>query len=110
MASSMLSIKCSCRREERFPVHFIDLIEKATNRGVPLYNHGQPAACASVYEITARALLTLETDLPEAAAQPLRNALAKMQYSENYSEKAWTLRNGLDDAHAALTREMMTSL
>ena len=88
----------------------IDLIEKAIQRGVPLYNHGQPAACAAVYEITIQALLDLHADLPQEAQMSLRKALFNMYHSTDNADRAWILRDGLDGAHAALMRSTMTRM
>ena len=86
-----------------------DLIETAINRGAPLYNRGQAAACASIYEVTAKALLHFDQELPEAAQRPLRRALRRMRHSHDNRERAWIMREGLDDAYAALSSRRMTT-
>jgi len=87
-----------------------DLIRTAINRGAPLYNQGQAAACASIYEVTAQALLDFDAELPDSAQRPLRRALKQMRHSHDYSERAWIMREGLDEAYAALSsRRMMTT-
>lgn len=88
----------------------MNLIEYAIDRGVPLYNHGQTSACAAIYEVTAQALLMLDADLPSSAEMPLRRALRNAKNNHSSSEKAWTLRYGLDDAYNALRKEMTAGL
>lgn len=83
-----------------------ELIRLAIRKGAPLYNSGQPAACAAVYQVTANALLA-RADVPEAAKTPLRRALRTMTTESHAGQQAWTLRYGLDDALAALDRSTM---
>ena len=50
-----------------------ELIEYAIDLGAPLYNKGQKAACAAIYEVATKALLQRD-DLPPAATRALRKA------------------------------------
>ena len=85
------------------------IIQTAIERGVPLYNNGQPGACAAVYEVAARAILQLDTGLPSAASRPLRRALQRMERTHDQDDRAWILREGLDQSLAAFSsRRMMT--
>ncbi len=86
-----------------------DLIRTAINRGAPLYNQGQADACASIYEVTAQALLAFDAELPPAAQRPLRRALQRMRHSHDASDRAWIMREGLDEAYAALSSRRMTT-
>jgi NADH dehydrogenase [ubiquinone] 1 alpha subcomplex assembly factor 1 len=80
-----------------------DLIEQAIARGVPLFNDDQPAACAAIYEITARSIVTLaDDDLPDAARAALRNGLAAAEATRDPSARAWALRHALDAAWSLL--------
>lgn len=80
------------------------LIELAIERGAPLFNEGQPAACAAIYEITSRALLDLgRASLNADARAALTDALAKAQGAASPADKAWALRTGLDGAFASLS-------
>lgn len=86
----------------------MDLIDRAINRGAPLYNHGDVQACASIYETTADALLTLSGDtLPKAAQRALRNGLRRADRMHSASDRAWALRYALDDAYEALSHRRM---
>lgn len=74
------------------------VIALAIDRGVPLFNAGNPGACAAVYEVAAAGLLANPT-LPEPARAPL---LAALGAEGTPAERAWSLRRGLDAALAAL--------
>jgi uncharacterized surface protein with fasciclin (FAS1) repeats len=73
----------------------VRLIALAIERGVPLFNDGQPAACAAIYEVTAESLIAF-AQLPAAANQILRTALAESAKNPDPTERAWTLRRALD--------------
>jgi len=88
----------SARMQGNSPARIIAL---AISRGVPLFNDGQSAACASVYEVAAESLVTLGA-LPPAAEKALRTALDESARTAEASERAWTLRRGLDRALGAL--------
>ena len=71
------------------------LIELAIDRGVPLFNDGNPAACAAVYEIACESLRVLP-DVSEASRKDLERALREMRAETTPRQKAWILRNALD--------------
>lgn len=81
----------------------------AINRGVPLYNRGHAAACASIYEVTARALLTFDAELPMSVQRSLRRALRRMEHTHDQQERAWIMREGLDEAAAISPPRTMTT-
>jgi uncharacterized surface protein with fasciclin (FAS1) repeats len=76
------------------------LIKTAIQRGVPLFNQGQQAACAAIYEITVRGLLQLNT-VPAKDREDLATALRKSA-TQSPTDAAWTLRRALDSAHESL--------
>jgi len=84
------------------------LIEMAIKKGAPLYNHGQPAACAAVYEMTANALIGMDT-LPAGEENILRRALRAMDRTHDASDQAWVMRDALDDVYMSL-RDMDVSM
>ncbi len=75
------------------------LIGLAIERGVPLFNSGNAAACAAVYEVTCEALRSMPS-VPENSRADLSGALAKMRTAKSDRDKAWILRNALDRAAA----------
>jgi monofunctional biosynthetic peptidoglycan transglycosylase len=77
----------------------VELITRAIDRGVPLFNGGRPDACAAVYELTAASIVRLAgDDLPSGAIDSLRDALDRAARTEDHTDRAWILRRGLDDA------------
>lgn len=86
-----------------------DLIALAVERGVPLYNDGQPGATVAVYEVAARAVLTLGEAVPATARTALERGLRDAERERDLDERAWVLRRALDAAARALDgRRMMT--
>ena len=77
------------------------LIELAIDRGVPLFNDGNPAACAAVYEITCESLRLLP-EVSEDARKDLERALREMRVETMPRQKAWILRNALDRVFSRL--------
>lgn len=84
-----------------------DIIRLAIERGVPLFNHGQQAACAAIYEVAATAVLALPS-VPREAKRPLTAALREINSTNSSSRQAWILRDALDSS-LALLEEMMVN-
>lgn len=84
----------------------LELVELAIQRGVPLFNNGQPESTVAIYEIATRALLALGNNVPDDARRALRSALGDT--SGSVSDRAFTLRSGLDEARRSLTGRMET--
>jgi uncharacterized surface protein with fasciclin (FAS1) repeats len=81
----------------------IELLDAAIDRGVPLFNDGQPAATVAIYEVAATGLLSF-ADVPSDARRTLRNALRSS--GSDARERAWTLRRALDETRTQLTGRM----
>jgi uncharacterized surface protein with fasciclin (FAS1) repeats len=82
------------------------VIELAIKRGVPLFNEGQPSACAAIYEVAIESLLKSHTKaLGNQDRSILRDALREMRSDkENPRQQAWTLRRALDTVYESLTK------
>ena len=93
---------------ESAALNAVDIIRLAIDRGVPLYNHGQKAACAAIYEVAASSLVSMAS-VPAEAKRPLISALREIKNTHNSGKQAWILRDGLDSALAQLEGRMMTS-
>jgi transforming growth factor-beta-induced protein len=78
------------------------LIKMAIERGAPLYNHGNAMACASIYEMAGQALISMSDQLPAESTAPIRMAMQQLRDDHSWSDKAWTLRRGLDKTYMAL--------
>jgi len=84
----------------------VRLTELAISHGVQLFNDGQPAACAAIYEVTIEAMLALGADdLGDSVIDLLQDGLTKAKTEENSSTRAWTYRRVLDDAYRHLARQ-----
>ncbi|WP_309022906.1 CIA30 family protein [Pelagicoccus sp. SDUM812002] len=79
----------------------LQLISLAIERGVPLFNDGNPAACAAIYEVACTALIALPGTNDSEAAN-LRVALRETETTDNPVKKAWILRYALDASLARL--------
>jgi transforming growth factor-beta-induced protein len=80
-------------------------IKAAIYRGVPLYNGGNPAACADVYEKCIKLLASsgdTATDIRSRLARSLDSAISK-----NADERAWIYRLALDETLASLDRKRL---
>jgi uncharacterized surface protein with fasciclin (FAS1) repeats len=68
------------------------VIERAIERGVPLFNSGQPSGCAAVYDVAIDSLLKSHSEaLDDEERSVLRDAVRKAWGDETPREKAWTL-------------------
>jgi uncharacterized surface protein with fasciclin (FAS1) repeats len=89
-------------RTETGPLNAAGLIELAVERGVPIFNHGDVAGCAALYEVTAEALRTLSS-VPEASRKVLAKALKEARLEKSARQRAWILRAALDQTLASLS-------
>ena len=73
------------------------VIELAIERGVPLFNAEQHAACAAVYEVAVESLVKSHAEaLADKDRAALQAALNKMRGESDPRQQAWTLRRALD--------------
>jgi uncharacterized surface protein with fasciclin (FAS1) repeats len=78
----------------------VALIEDAIERGVPTFNHGDPAGCAEIYR---ECLEVLGAD--DAIDAELRGVLRKVLAGAEgvgVAERAWLFRRGLDVAYQTI--------
>jgi len=82
------------------------VIELAIERGVPLFNSGKPEACAAIYEVTARSLMTGHAPaLTEDGRKRLHKALSDIHKDHRPEKQAWVLRYALDDVYRSLRKK-----
>jgi uncharacterized surface protein with fasciclin (FAS1) repeats len=86
------------------PLSPSDLIELAIKKGVPLFNSGEVAGCAALYELTCEALRSMD-GLPEEFRQGLTNSLKEARAEESTRQRAWILRGAIDRAWTTLNVE-----
>ena len=86
-----------------------ELSAPAIRRGVPLYNDGQPEATSAIYEVAARAVVALGTEIPSRVRRRLGQGLRDAEREDALDERARTLRRALDDAGRGLAGREMTA-
>jgi len=75
----------------------------AIERGIPLYNHGQAAACTAIYEVAARGLLISDAiGLSGQDSLTLENAMARLHSTDDARRQAWIMGYALDDVMHSL--------
>jgi monofunctional biosynthetic peptidoglycan transglycosylase len=80
------------------------LIETGIQRGVPLFNSGNPEACAVIYETVVQRLLTGPyTIVSSQVKEDLRRSLEEYRNENDSRKQAWILRLALDRAYIAMT-------
>ena len=67
----------------------------AIDKGAPMFNDGQHAACAAIYEVACRALIVSDA-VGESTRKQLHAAMTAAASESHDSKKAWALRRGLD--------------
>lgn len=77
------------------------LIENAIAKGVPAFNHGNPAKCAELYMDCAKAL-TMDNRIGHSARSMLTNVMNEAKKSSCSATQAWILRAGLDRTYMAV--------
>ena len=94
-------------KTETGPLKASELIELAIQRGVPIFNNGDVAGCAAIYEITSEALRTMDS-VPEESRKVLAKALkaaraeSSAPASASARQRAWILRGAIDTTMASL--------
>ena len=83
------------------PLNASELIELAIERGVPVFNDGNEAECAAIYEVTVEALRGMDS-LPEASREILAKAIRQSHAESSPSKQAWILRDAIDRTWAIL--------
>jgi predicted oxidoreductase len=71
------------------------LIELAIERGVPVFNAGDVAGCAAIYEITIEALRSMES-VPDKSRVILAKAIKTARAETSARKRAWILREAID--------------
>jgi uncharacterized surface protein with fasciclin (FAS1) repeats len=77
------------------PLKPSELIELAIARGVPVFNDGNTAECAAIYEITVQALRAMSA-LSEESRSHLADAINAAEAESSDRKRAWILRGALD--------------
>lgn len=78
-----------------------EAIRKAIDRGVPMFNHGNPQGTVAAYMSVAEDLLSFG-DLSSEEKTRLKMGLKEADGARNAGASAWELRYALDDVNASL--------
>ena len=93
-------------RETRRARQAAEILNLEIQRGVPLFNDGQVAGTAGIYEIAARSVLAGSFELPRRAERALEQGLAQGRRTHDMRERAWVYRGALDRALDELESRM----
>ncbi len=80
------------------------MIEHAVARGVDLFNTGHHSQCADTYASTMQQLIDGGEGMPEHIMTTLKVTLDHAHSTSCPTQRAWTLRHGLDKAYYAMHR------
>lgn len=70
------------------------MLRDAVAHGAPLYNAGHHAACAQIYTETLHTLMTTHPD--SSVKHQVNHILTQARHQHCASDRAWTLRHGID--------------
>lgn len=84
-------------------------IRKAIDRGVPMFNHGNPEGTMAVYMSVSEDLLSYGGLSGEERAR-LKAGLKEAKNARDASAAAWKLRYALDDVNSSLHGDMQTTM
>lgn len=86
------------------------IIIDAIEAGVPLFNAGQAAACTAIYRLAAFSVLNLGGEqLSKSTKSALDKALRRLSDRNSAVDKAWILRQALDQTLLELSRSESTT-
>lgn len=72
-------------------------INKAIARGVDLYNDGNHAACAALYEYCGELILDMpHNETSDRTRRLVASAMTKAKHNHKADERAWIMRNAFD--------------
>ncbi len=86
------------------PAKVAAIIELAIERGAPMFNAGDVAACAAIYEVAITSILELGGgSIPALTREVLADAIAEARREADASERAWIFRRAMDKAYSRAT-------
>lgn len=86
------------------PARVAALIELAIERGAPMFNAGDVAACAAIYEVAVTSIVELGgPSLPATSRDALVEAIESARRERDPSERAWIFRRAMDKAYSRAT-------
>ncbi len=80
------------------------MIRNAIARGAALYNAGHHSDCADLYMETMSTMVNSEHQMPSNVVASMEQVLAQAEHTSCATQRSWTLRHGLDNAYARMSR------
>ncbi|MBK1828460.1 CIA30 family protein [Haloferula rosea] len=93
----------SCTSCEQTAMAPADRIQAAIDKGVPIFNRGDHAKCAEIYE-ACLVELAKDEQMDSSVRQAMGSLIERIRKIEDATERAWMFRQGLDHIHAAVSR------
>jgi transforming growth factor-beta-induced protein len=78
------------------------ILHDAVVKGSAIFNSGHHAACADLYEQTLEQLMV--SDLDASTKHHMQRVLSSARHQHRASDRAWTLRRGIDQMFVTLPR------
>ncbi len=80
----------------------IQLIEEAINKGVPVFNNGNPGKCADIYRDCMVAIIK-DCKIDAQMSKDIQKIIQRSKKIKGDADRAWLLRSGLDKVYSALS-------
>jgi len=97
-AASRHSTVATLSGDRSSDAHIMTEISGAIKFGAPMYNRGETAQCAELYQVTMKNMLRSKATVQDAKVRDrFEAALQEAEKCEMPNEKAWALRRGFDD-------------
>jgi len=81
------------------------LLENAVSRGAPIFNDGNPAACAAIYATALEAAILVDGyGIEPQARRRIASRLAEIDAMEDDREQAWAYRRIIDSLVSAISQ------
>jgi uncharacterized surface protein with fasciclin (FAS1) repeats len=80
------------------------MIKDAVSRGAPMFNAGHHGECAQLYMDTMREMVQYGGEMPEHLITNLKQVMTRAEHTSCPTQRAWTLRHGLDHAYLQMAR------
>ncbi|MFT4548987.1 MAG: transforming growth factor-beta-induced protein [Verrucomicrobiales bacterium] len=85
------------------PMSPAEQIEGAIDRGVPVFNGGDPGKCAEIYKECLTGLVKDQSIDPKARTV-VKGLIDRASKAESDADRAWIYRSGLDHLYDAITK------
>ncbi len=81
------------------------MIANAIHQGSHTYNSGHHQACADIYMKTMQEMVGYADQMPAELVANMKHVLTNAEHTHSSTQRAWTLRHGLDHAYAHMPHQ-----